>query len=181
MDYRALQATAASVAAMVVDNRVDVQFGQRFKDARETKGWSQAETAKRLQQRGLRIYDSTVARIEAGARPVKLTELVAAAALFGVSIDALVQHEVKSRGDQAHVLMVVAGTAVKVSDHLIDGMLTLRDRVHDLSMYDDLPGRDDYITSCERAYGLLVDTNAVLGDLAQAARKGAGRALRRTQ
>ncbi|HTX96835.1 MAG TPA: helix-turn-helix transcriptional regulator [Mycobacterium sp.] len=159
-------------------NPVDVQFGKRFKAAREAKEWSLAETAKRLEQRGIRVYDSTLAKIEAGTRPIKLAELVAAANLFEVSIDTLLGRELEQRHNQAHVLMLVAGTAIKSSDHVHDAWVAIRDKVDDLSTLDDLPGRDILIAGLMRALSLLTDADSALAGVSQVARKNAGRALR---
>jgi transcriptional regulator with XRE-family HTH domain len=156
---------------------VDVQFGKRFKDARGAKGWSQAEMAKLLGQKGIRVYDSTIAKIEAGDRPVKLAELVAAAELFEVGIDTLLQRDVRPRSDRIHTFRVVGDTAVKSSAQIIDMMSALRDRVGDLSAFDGLPARGTLLASCERAYALLAEAEGALNDVSRVALRNMGKEL----
>jgi transcriptional regulator with XRE-family HTH domain len=151
---------------------IDVRFGRRFKKAREVKGWTQTELAKLLAKRGVRVYGSTIAKIEAGARPVKLAELAAAAELFGVSVDALLQRDPRPGSDRVHALLAVADTAMRASDHVVNAAVAIRDRIDDLSAFDDLLDRDTLIVGCERAHELLVDVNDALTTVAQVARGG---------
>lgn len=63
---------------------------ERLRAERERRGWSQAHTAMLLSHdAGDGIYPTTVAKIEAGDREVRVIELDAYAGLFGMTIDAL--------------------------------------------------------------------------------------------
>lgn len=70
---------------------IDKQFGQRLKEGRKTHGWTQPQMAELLAERCSQSIDaSTIAKIEAGRRSVRINEAVAIADLFEVSVDALV-------------------------------------------------------------------------------------------
>jgi transcriptional regulator with XRE-family HTH domain len=68
----------------------DSEFGHRLKAERERQGWTQPQIAKMLSDRCAQpIHATTIAKIEAGTRSVRINEAVAMADLFEVSIDAL--------------------------------------------------------------------------------------------
>ena len=69
----------------------DSQFGKRVREERERRGWSQEELAKRLTDKGILVYSSTIAKIESEKRPraARLGEAVGIADLFELSVDAL--------------------------------------------------------------------------------------------
>ncbi|MCK0175838.1 helix-turn-helix transcriptional regulator [Mycolicibacterium sp. F2034L] len=69
---------------------VETRFRERVRRERERRDWSQAELAKLLQDRGIgSAYPTTVAKIEAGERAVRIDEATALADIFDVSVDAL--------------------------------------------------------------------------------------------
>jgi transcriptional regulator with XRE-family HTH domain len=68
----------------------DEDFGKTVRTQREQRGWSQAEMAKMLSDRGIHpMHPTTVAKIEAGDRSVRINEAVGIADLFEVSVDSL--------------------------------------------------------------------------------------------
>jgi transcriptional regulator with XRE-family HTH domain len=68
----------------------DKRFGERIRNAREARGWSQAAVARKLSAAGIRpMHPTTVSKIEAAERSVRITEAVGFAELFGVSLDNL--------------------------------------------------------------------------------------------
>lgn len=68
----------------------DSEFGHRLKAERERQGWTQPQFAEMLSNRCAQpIHATTIAKIEAGTRSVRINEAVAMADLFEVSIDAL--------------------------------------------------------------------------------------------
>jgi transcriptional regulator with XRE-family HTH domain len=70
---------------------VDEQFGQRVKQNRERKGWTQQQMAAMLAEKGIQpMHATTVAKIEAGDRSVRINEAVGIANLFEMALDALV-------------------------------------------------------------------------------------------
>lgn len=67
------------------------QFRQRLVAERERRGWTQAQVAAMLEQRGaLGTIATTIAKLEAGNRAVRVDELAALADIFGISVDALI-------------------------------------------------------------------------------------------
>lgn len=69
--------------------RVGDQFRRRLKSERERRDWSQADMANLLSEKGIAVHPTTIAKIEAGDRAVRVDELNAIADLFGTSVDAL--------------------------------------------------------------------------------------------
>src|SRR5262249_1057098 len=57
---------------------------QKVAQLREERGWSQAHLAKRLSAIGLDTYKTTVAKLEAGKRPLRIAETFALAQVFGL-------------------------------------------------------------------------------------------------
>ena len=75
-----------------------IHFRKKARMAREDRGWSQAEMARKLKGMGIdAMYGSTVAKIEAGEREVKLDEATAMADLFEMSLDELVARDSRKR------------------------------------------------------------------------------------
>lgn len=67
------------------------RFRQNMREGRESRGWSQGEMSKRLIEAGWPIFhQTTISRIEAGERPVKLGEARAIAAILGKSLSDMV-------------------------------------------------------------------------------------------
>jgi len=69
----------------------DELFGLAVKQLRENEGWTMSELATRLSDAGLtNFHPTTVARMERGERPVRLSEAVVIAGLFDLGVDDLV-------------------------------------------------------------------------------------------
>ena len=67
----------------------DDQFGKRIKGLRERRRLSQTQMAAMLTRRKTPMHATTLAKIEAGTRSVRINEAVALAELFDVTVDAL--------------------------------------------------------------------------------------------
>jgi transcriptional regulator with XRE-family HTH domain len=61
----------------------EAAFAKNVKAARERRGWSQTELAKRLTARLLPFHQQQIQRIEAGSRPVRLNEAIVLAEVLG--------------------------------------------------------------------------------------------------
>lgn len=61
-------------------------FGVRVKDLRQSRGWTQDDLAKRMTSAGYQMHQTTVAKMESGARPTSVGEVAALAAIFGMPI-----------------------------------------------------------------------------------------------
>ncbi len=64
-------------------------FGDSVRLYRKEMGWSQADLAKAMRERGFDWLQTTVSKTEAAERPIRLNEAVAVASLFGVGVTAM--------------------------------------------------------------------------------------------
>jgi transcriptional regulator with XRE-family HTH domain len=69
------------------DAAADERFGVNLRSLREAKGISQAALAKLMSEKGFAWHQSTVARVERGAQPLRAAELAAAAGILGTTMD----------------------------------------------------------------------------------------------
>ncbi len=154
-------------------------FSKRLKEERDRRDWSQADMAKMLSDKDIPMHWTTIAKIERGDRSVRIDEAAGIADLFGISVDTLLGRRARPKSDRVHTLTAVVDTAYRSSDQIIEITSVIRDRVTDLSAFDDLPARDTLITGCERAYGLLAAANdALTTEVARIARESLGDELR---
>jgi len=89
----------------------DDQFGKRIKAERERRGYSQAQMAAMLTRRKTPVHATTLAKIEAGSRSVRINEAVALAELFEVTVDALLGRTGPDQSTVTFALMVLEGYA----------------------------------------------------------------------
>ena len=68
----------------------ETRAGQRVRELRQERGWSQTDLARRLGAYGFDLTQTTVAKLERGARPIRLNEVAALADIFGVPVSDLV-------------------------------------------------------------------------------------------
>lgn len=63
--------------------------GRELQRLRIARGWSQEEAARQMDAYGYDWHQTTVSKIEAAQRPLRLNELADLASLYGVPLDAL--------------------------------------------------------------------------------------------
>lgn len=98
----------------------DKRFGQRVKAGREERKWSQADTAKMLSANGIQpMHPTTIAKIEAGDRSVRINEAVGIADLFEVSLDALLGRQEPDDTTLGFALVTLAGYVGDVKRHVV--------------------------------------------------------------
>ncbi|GLJ79743.1 helix-turn-helix domain-containing protein [Microbacterium imperiale] len=69
---------------------LDIRYGERLRALREQKGMTQAELVDRLKAAGVGYMNaSTLSRIEAGTRPVRLVEAQFIGHIFAVSLESM--------------------------------------------------------------------------------------------
>lgn len=72
-------------------------FGRRLRYERERRGWTQADVAKRLAERGITLHPTAIAKIEQrdSRRPrvIRLDEAAAIADIFGLSVNDMLKPE----------------------------------------------------------------------------------------
>jgi transcriptional regulator with XRE-family HTH domain len=158
---------------MGLNDRVEASFRDTVKDERKGRGWSQAHVAQLLSDKGLAVYPTTVAKIEAGERAVRVDELVALANIFGVSVDALLGHSVQRAraGDKGLTFNALARLVQHTVGQAESLEATLRDRLADLDSFDLRKDERATQAECEHACDAL-------GDVVAAARKAASRLQR---
>lgn len=69
--------------------RTEDYFRKRLRDERNSRKWSQADMAKLLSDKGVHMHPTTIAKIEAGERSVRIDEATGIADLLGISLDVL--------------------------------------------------------------------------------------------
>jgi len=131
---------------MAIQTAVEARFRKRVKKQRDRRGWSQADVAKMLGDKGIKgIYPTTVAKIESGERAVRIDEATALADLFEVSLDALVGRKQNSQEDElAYLLRLLRDTARDSSEQVGATMETIRDQL------EELPGEFDGADALQR-------------------------------
>jgi transcriptional regulator with XRE-family HTH domain len=113
---------------------IENRFRERVKKERDRRGWSQADVAKMLGDKGIKgIYPTTVAKIESGERAVRIDEATALADLFEVPLDALLGRKQNSQEDElAYLLRVLRDTARQSSQQVWAAMETIREQLEEL-------------------------------------------------
>jgi transcriptional regulator with XRE-family HTH domain len=75
------------------------QAGQALRRLRLARQWSQEEAARRMRAYGYDFHQTTIAKIEAAQRPLRVRELADFAALYGVEVNELIYPPVGSLND----------------------------------------------------------------------------------
>ena len=137
---------------------VETDFRKTLWRERKSRDWSQAHMAKLLCEKGLAIYPTTVAKIEAGERAARLDEVVAIADILGVSIDALVGRSADHRvGDKTLALNALTD----VIQHAVWEVGVLRSGLHnriaDLDACDDLVRDESALLSAAKRADAALD------------------------
>jgi transcriptional regulator with XRE-family HTH domain len=84
--------TVTSAARITFDNcegAPEEAAGRELRRLREARRWSQEETARRMDAYGYEWHQTTVAKVEAAQRPLRLNEAADMCRLFGVTIAGL--------------------------------------------------------------------------------------------
>lgn len=156
------QCDYGSVANMGRAERARDYFRKRLKAERAAKGWSQADLAKMLSDKGIPVHSTTIAKIEAGDREVRIDEAAAMADLFGTSVDALLGRISPGLdSDIAHSVNVLQETAQRAARDLASVIEDVRDFNAELWPLT-FAGRDDMLLAGERVTECLADAQDAL-------------------
>jgi transcriptional regulator with XRE-family HTH domain len=139
-------------------------FARRLRTEREHRGWSQAETAKLLSDKGIPMHWTTIAKIEKGDRSVRIDEAAGIADLFGASVDELLGR--KAAEHQAtYPLRALVEAAQKAMLQL--GMIesTLGEAYTDLVQLE-FEGRDALDADRGRAYQAIGEAMSAVSRVA---------------
>lgn len=98
------------------------RFGERLKAEREARGWSQPQFAELLLAQGVTpMHATTIAKIEAGKRSVRIVEAVGMADVFEVPLDTLMGRSVGPADAAFQVaLRVLRDSAKRSADQSLD-------------------------------------------------------------
>jgi transcriptional regulator with XRE-family HTH domain len=137
------------------------RFREQLRVERGRRGWSQADVAQMLSDKGIPAYPTTIAKIEAGDRAVKIDEATGIADLFGVSLDRLLGRNLDPNGDLIYTLRGLLGAAQEASSHVAAFEAVLRDRAAELAAFE-FEERDDITADTDRACDALAKANEAL-------------------
>ena len=146
------------------------RFAQRVKAEREARGWSQPKFVELLEAQGVPMHATTVAKIEAGKRAVRIVEAVGIADVFGLSLDSLMDRTRQSEDDVTHALRILHNSTTMWSREAGD-MARALDALMDEIPYEDEKCREamwDAERASEnlnRAEDHLLDASRAIADL----------------
>lgn len=141
-------------------------FRNKLRSERRDRGLSQAELAKLLEQNTKQAWHpTTVAKIEAGERAVRIDEATAIADLFELSLDRFLGRSVTPRDDMMYAMRALSSAVSQAHYQLENIERTLRDRVDEL---DTLAPSKGWIRSfanrCQKACDNLREASESLDD-----------------
>lgn len=142
-------------------------FKERLKSHRKRVGWSQADLAKQLASKGIDgVYPTTVAKIEAGDRAVRIDELAALADLFGVTVDALLGRNTP-KGELEWVFKTLQPLARDTAERIAAVSDTIADELADARYYASFTPEagGELIAAAERSLVALSDAHRALAAL----------------
>lgn len=65
-------------------NKLERIMVEKFRTLREERGWSQVELSERLADFGIDMHQTTIAKLEAGKRPLRVSEMFGLSHVFGM-------------------------------------------------------------------------------------------------
>jgi transcriptional regulator with XRE-family HTH domain len=104
-------------------------------------GWSQAQLAEMLSERVPGVYPTTIAKIEAGDRAIRVDELDGLATIFGASVDLLLGRY-GNRDELTLAATNLRELARENTVHVGDFRETLASLLDDVRYYADLEASD---------------------------------------
>lgn len=141
---------------------VGVYFRERLRQERDLRKWSQAEVAKRLSDNGIQMYATTVAKIEAGERAVRIDEAAGIADLLEVPLDSLLGRQASGPSREIrYALRALQAKTQKTLADLTTMLEALRDWEADTSKLS-FDGKDETDAVCKDAVNALVEAQSRL-------------------
>jgi transcriptional regulator with XRE-family HTH domain len=145
--------------------RVADHFRKRLRAERETRGWSQAQMAKMLSDRGVQMIGTTIAKIEAGDRAVRIDEATCIADLLDASLDSLLGRRAGLENDLINAVRGLQSAANESQRQLDDMIETIRSRLAELLELEFI-GRDLLASRGEQALDALAYAQEALAGVA---------------
>lgn len=142
------------------------RFRQRLRAERERRGWSQSELAAKV---SAGCYASTIAKIEAGSRAVRIDEIDAISDIFGISVDVLIGRTGRT-ADLAWAMSKLTSNAQKYATEILGLRQRLAGDVEDvLALVNSREIGErirESLDAVQAASQLLVATEVTLNTLA---------------
>lgn len=121
--------------------------------------------AKLLTDNGIEnMHATTIAKLEAGVRAIRIDELAGIADLLGISVDTLLGRTARPHDDILHALRSLLETAQNAEWQVTSLAGTIRDRADELAAFDKY---GDVVADSERACDQLTEAAATLGQVAR--------------
>jgi transcriptional regulator with XRE-family HTH domain len=115
-------------------DRREHHFRKTLKAERNRRGWSQADLAKMLCDNGIQTYPTTIAKLEAAERSVRVDEVAAIADLFEMSVDRLLgRRKTPPKGDRLFVTRSLLETVQQTYWQVGQLEATLREQADELA------------------------------------------------
>jgi transcriptional regulator with XRE-family HTH domain len=144
---------------------VDVYFRKQLRQERVRRGWSQADVAKKLSRNGIPMYATTVAKIEAGERAVRVDEAAAIADLLELPLDWLLGRQAAGPESKLrYALHAVQEGAHRTMADLASMLEALRHWGTD-TFELSFDGKDEFDADIKATAGKLYDANVWLARL----------------
>jgi transcriptional regulator with XRE-family HTH domain len=147
---------------MGATDRIETQFRKRLKALRGNRELSQAQLANMLSNKGLAVYPTTIAKIEAGDRAPRIDEIAAIADVFEVSIDALIGRSVNRVDDFMFAFRAAVDTAQRAMWQVESTDRALRDAIAELTAFGEKGAAKTFASGCGRACDALTDAQDAL-------------------
>ena len=149
---------------------------RRLRAEREQRHWTLAQVAKALEAKGTgKQHTTTIAKIEAGDRAVRIDELIAFSAIFDLPVDTLLGRQTSHDREVAKVLRSWQDTTQSALGDVRTHLYALGDRAEDLMAIEGgdvesailRPGnRDRLLTAAQRAVRGLSEAHDALSEVA---------------
>jgi transcriptional regulator with XRE-family HTH domain len=140
---------------------VDRRFGDRVKAERYRRGWSQADMAKLLSANGVHpMHPTTIAKIEAGDRSVRINEAVAIAEAFEINLDTLLGIPSGRSPGLDYALGALLDAVYTAQADLGRNAGSLKGRLDDIP--SDFGGRETLKKDVFEAISHMIETHEVL-------------------
>jgi transcriptional regulator with XRE-family HTH domain len=97
------------------DDDPELLAGQELRRLRTARGWSQEEVARRMKAYGYDFHQTTIAKVEAAQRPLRVRELAHFAALFGVPVNQLF-YRLEHGGSLGAIEQEIAALTAQIPD-----------------------------------------------------------------
>jgi transcriptional regulator with XRE-family HTH domain len=140
-------------------------FSERLRDERERQGWSQSHMAKLLTDNGIQMHATTIAKIEAGDRFVRIDEATGIADILDVSLDSLLGRNARLEDDPTYPLRALTDKAQRSLSDVGAIERAFRDRVVDVRALQ-FPGREQLDSAGARALVALKQAQEAFWEIA---------------